>query len=254
MKTPNDLITALESALAIAKGLAPTPTLPKPLPDGYELVVPKNGDDISKFLALLKDGHSSEEWVLSDSAVMVDAAVANDTYLFARRIWTLPPPFVIPPLPEGMEYHRVDGWSKEMLPEGYRPLLKGERMQKDTDSFRFPNESEWTTVYGLDGYFAEQGKFVRTTRPLPEPPAPPKAWWSKPEHVPTPCWIGQPSEDEGDYCGSMVISVSPKGIVTLNEDNELQECFWSELESWGSIYSTTRTPGSWKLCVVESTK
>lgn len=107
MKTPNDLIQTLESALAITKELEPTP-------------------------------------------------------------WTLPPP------PAGQQWHRTDGWTKDMLPEGYRPLLKDEVAQAEDRFFLF---NKWAKPEGaLGGKINQHHLHARTTRPLPEPPATPKAW------------------------------------------------------------------------------
>lgn len=39
------------------------------------------------------------------------------------------PPFQLPPPPPGMKWHREDGWKEGDLPQGYRPLAKGERIQ-----------------------------------------------------------------------------------------------------------------------------
>lgn len=75
--------------------------------------------------------------------------------------WRLPDP------PAGQSWHRPDGWTAEMLPPPYRPLLKGEKCQ-DVDEF-FLTERTWKTCRIL-GVEAGKLEFIRTKRPLPTPP------------------------------------------------------------------------------------
>lgn len=78
------------------------------------------------------------------------------------------PPFQLPPPPPGMQWHRTDGWTAEMLPQGYRPLTAGERLQKNSDSFKYLHDEVWEAVCGLDGMepMDPTNCFYRTTRPL----------------------------------------------------------------------------------------
>lgn len=84
------------------------------------------------------------------------------------RIKPEAPPFQLPPPPPGMQWHRTDGWKEGDLPQGYRPLVAGERMKQDSDSFTEPNDHIFITVTGLDGCSPGYPKeaFYRTTRPL----------------------------------------------------------------------------------------
>lgn len=81
--------------------------------------------------------------------------------------WTLPAP------PEGQQWHRTD-WTQDMLEGGWRPLLKGEKMQSETDAYS-KHGTSWNTVYGLscysvDEYFTDRNPgFVRTKRPAIQP-------------------------------------------------------------------------------------
>lgn len=77
--------------------------------------------------------------------------------------WTLPEP------PSGMEWHRKD-FTQEMLPPGWRPLLKGELVEKGDEScaraIKWGPSCNWSSFGGelTDGFW------YRTRRPLPEPP------------------------------------------------------------------------------------
>jgi hypothetical protein len=75
--------------------------------------------------------------------------------------WQLPPP------PPGRQWHRVDGWTEEMLPQGYRPLLVGETgsyEQSTGGKVWIPGQNE------DDATPPAQYCFWRTTRPLPSQP------------------------------------------------------------------------------------
>lgn len=75
-------------------------------------------------------------------------------------IWQLPPP------PTGHQWHRTDGWTKEMLPEGWRPLLLGE---KDCDEDEKRVLVTWVSTRG-ERHRAADSDWVhhRTRRPLPQ--------------------------------------------------------------------------------------
>lgn len=73
----------------------------------------------------------------------------------------------------GEQWHRSD-FTLEMLPEGYRPLLKGE-VEQDGDEFFGPTSREW--IDSPDARkVVDDRHHVRTTRPLPaiETPAAPQ--------------------------------------------------------------------------------
>lgn len=77
--------------------------------------------------------------------------------------WTLPKP------PPGREWSRKDGWTKKMLPPGYRPLLVGETGTYETSE----NGKTWQD--GEDPDFPTprlRYSFMRTIRPLPTEPEP----------------------------------------------------------------------------------
>lgn len=127
----------------------------------------------------------------------------QNRYVDADPKWTSPveyyrikpeaPPFQLPPPPPGMQWHRTDGWKESDLPQGYRPLVQGEKIAVNTD--------EWKQVIGnpvwikrTHTYRDEENTGVqpkqhaqhRTTRPLTFEHAG-KTWtWHRPGD-PMPC-------------------------------------------------------------------
>jgi hypothetical protein len=68
----------------------------------------------------------------------------------------------------GSEPHRWD-WTEDMLPEGWRPLLKGE-VYKNGDEYK--HYSEWRVETNVSSYQTTDycHYHTRTRRPLPTPP------------------------------------------------------------------------------------
>lgn len=121
------------------------------------------------------------------------------------------------PLRDGEEWHRQD-FTEEMLPEGWRPLLKGERLQNGdsvwihTDMQKDSGGPHWL-AWERGEYCTPDGNptFWRTRRPLPEP-AKPVAWDDTSDFpkVPT-IWI----RSKNDYRERMVIGFAhPCAIIT----------------------------------------
>lgn len=87
----------------------------------------------------------------------------------AKSVWTLPAP------PEGREWCRMD-WTEDMLPEGWRPLLKGEMIfgGKDNDELLLTapgyRTEEWHWQYMNTSSFPTHKQHWRTRRPLPAKP------------------------------------------------------------------------------------
>jgi hypothetical protein len=73
--------------------------------------------------------------------------------------WSLPAP------PAGQQWHRTD-WTEDMLPEGWRPLLKGE-IQHVGDEYR--GQVNWFSTGEVGTIIRSPGHY-RTRRPLPTPP------------------------------------------------------------------------------------
>jgi len=83
--------------------------------------------------------------------------------------WKLPDP------PEGQQWHRVDGWTEEMLPCGYRPLLLGEAWIKGDEIKRRYSHSNWDVAGSHPSDALGQDiqtltAHCRTARPIPQQP------------------------------------------------------------------------------------
>lgn len=133
------------------------------------------------------------------------------------------------PLREGEEWHRQD-WSEEMLPEGWRPLLRGEPAKLDDDECYGGPGLYWRAVAGLAGkttaqMYEDDNWFIRTRRPLPEPvrmvPLEPADWMKD-----GPWWI---TEHDKKFI-SLVLGTSPDFIWT-NGGNKFHEEVMSRIRS-----------------------
>lgn len=109
------------------------------------------------------------------------------------------------PLRDGEEWFD-NGWREELLPEGYRPLLKGELPLPGDEYDLVSHPTGWDTQTG-EGFIVVEGHrglFHRTRRPLPEPPKlvplGPSDWLKD-----GPWWI---RSNEDDKCPSLVVSVN----------------------------------------------
>lgn len=88
-------------------------------------------------------------------------------------------PWKLPDPPAGKKWHR-DDWTKEMLPDGYRPLLKGEKTvsnQTWTDEFHTASSVDgretnnfWASARDGIATQVSPNDFLRTKRPLPVEP------------------------------------------------------------------------------------
>lgn len=74
------------------------------------------------------------------------------------------PPFQLPPCAPGMQWHREDGWTAEDLPQGYRPLVEGEK-EHDGDEYFSNVYNEWMPTPDV-GMIVRTRFKVRTRRPL----------------------------------------------------------------------------------------
>ena len=84
-----------------------------------------------------------------------------------RRPWTLGRSVNGFALAEGQEWHRQD-WTQDMLTDGWRPLLMGERTDGKTDEARFDTGNDSFTVQaGVLKAGDSAWLFWRTRRPLP---------------------------------------------------------------------------------------
>lgn len=80
------------------------------------------------------------------------------------RVKPSTPPFQLPPPPPGMQWHREDGWTPEMLPRGYRPRVLGETGVYEVS---FGKGLSWEKGYDESSPANKTTSlFWRTTRPL----------------------------------------------------------------------------------------
>lgn len=77
-----------------------------------------------------------------------------------------PEPWALPDPPHGYEWLRADGWTKEMLPDGWRPYLKGEEKVNGDEYYNMFREFRGET--GDGSYFFPAFWYI-TKRPLPAP-------------------------------------------------------------------------------------
>ena len=126
------------------------------------------------YMSVSKQSHS---WESDEPARQAFAAAVRDAVLAelatksdSSPVWQLPDP------PSGREWHRAD-WTEEMLPDGYRPLLKDERIvwgegkdeymgNWEEGFYNMPNRWHWQSHYRTAPLIPDHG-FWRTTRPLP---------------------------------------------------------------------------------------
>lgn len=125
-----------------------------------------------------------------DNGIWLDLFDAD--YLIGEHfIFKRPPeryrikPWTLPELPPGQAWHRTD-WSESMLPEGWRPLLKGELNEDGDEGFNhkgsMPGELDWAKLV-LEQIPANcTHTHLRTRRPLP--PATPEPRVVPPAVVP----------------------------------------------------------------------
>jgi hypothetical protein len=71
------------------------------------------------------------------------------------------PDYQLPPPPPGMKWHREDGWTEEMLPSGYRPLISKET-EAQNDEYYLEGRWDKTPAAGM----VVATIHTRTTRPL----------------------------------------------------------------------------------------
>jgi len=89
--------------------------------------------------------------------------ISHPVNRYRIKPWTLPTP------PEGREWHRGD-WTENMLPAGWRPLLRGEVPVIGTDSFMFNGRWIVEDAGHVHLPMRDSDTHQRTRRPLPTPP------------------------------------------------------------------------------------
>jgi hypothetical protein len=107
---------------------------------------------------------SLDEWT-SDGLFNLAELDYSEYNLRNKATWQLPA------TPDGQQWHRVDGWTEEMLPAGYRPLLLDESPEKGDELFSY----KWIPI-NLHTPAMRHEKPQRTTRPLPQQQQPQEPW------------------------------------------------------------------------------
>lgn len=104
------------------------------------------------------EAHVEHSWVRFTTLHSLQRAIRDGCTI--RRVdpdWQLPPP------PPGREWQRADKWTKDMLPEGYRPMLIGE-----TGSYEYRNAvGKWEDGSCMTIPTSDEHHPNRTNRPLP---------------------------------------------------------------------------------------
>lgn len=108
-------------------------------------------------------GPDSERWIDWDLSESPRFNCPPEEYR-RKPEWKLPEP------PEGEQWHRTD-WTEDMLPDGYRPLLRGEVENPEVDTFYY--DGQFYSYPSSDNAGARRSDYHRrTTRPLPFKPEP----------------------------------------------------------------------------------
>jgi hypothetical protein len=158
--------------------------------------------------------------------------------------WIDPPPeWKLPDPPPGTKWHR-DDWTQEMLPEGYRPLLLGEKAE---------NGDEW--LFSGDAYkcsFREPAKAsdhrTRTRRPMPKPKTKRPL---TPDDVPAGCEFRHIQKTIDRHVPVVIDNDGCTFLDFYNPSGEgpRAEVDWPSLCNWWQM----RRPGDadWRPCWVE---
>jgi len=152
--------------------------------------------------------------------------------------WSLPSP------PPGKSWHRTDGWTEEMLPKSYRPLLAGEKLRRVTDSYCYHIDGGWDSVFGLDGELPRDpsDSFWRTTRPLP---AEPEFIDLGPEDVTLFCALRFIDKPQNEYAITSIVEGQLKSYVMTFDSVGLK----GRMEINRSIPLTGKwNPDAWEPC------
>lgn len=124
--------------------------------------------------ALLRAGEPAQEGdrryhsdVWQSEITYTDGVAFKDGRIYARKLpaveWRLPDP------PPGEQWHRTDGWTQDMLPDGWRPLLFGEcEGSYDKELDKELRDGRWIDVREpFVTLTSPKDSHTRTRRPLP---------------------------------------------------------------------------------------
>lgn len=167
---------------------------------------------------------------LSSSAQIIGWRYAD------KPAWKLPEP------PAGKQWHRND-WTEEMLPDGWRPVLLGEKATSNDELF-LSGKGPFTKIgkaYPEGVLICEGFVHIRTRRPLPEEPFMVPLG---PEDV-TP---GSVFEDVDGFGWLTPIAVTKAGVSLLATDNSIGDYTWEDLKEGPRSTRIKRHGQDWQPC------
>lgn len=147
---------------------------PEQIGDGYRLLLksemgPGPYDPRTKQMEFW----SGDYWLQPATSVWSDRTyrVPLSTWHLSEEEWKLGRSVNGFTLADGQEWHRLDGWTKDMLPDGWRPLVIGEPYLSG-DEFLSQLRGIWLpeTYSGKNTVTKNELTYKRTRRPLPLSP------------------------------------------------------------------------------------
>lgn len=210
-------------------------------PDGRHLHNPDNLDaeqvGVGWRLTLAGERHHDQAqlWNYADKLWVEKPHFADGAFYTSVHTYRVPlsvpwpevekpePAFQLPSPPPGMRWHRQNGWKEGDLPQGWRPLVVGEK-EHDEDEFCSKLDNSWIpTPHG--GRVVRTSYKVRTRHPLTFNHAGRQWTWHRP---------GDPRPCDGE---SMV------HIITRDKD-------FSEEPSKSKDYEWGQIEGSWRFAEI----
>ena len=215
---------------------------PEQIGEGYRLLLKSEIQDrpSNAEIEVWDKGVWNSAGIYSGSSITLTYRVPLSTWPLPEEPWTLGRSVNGFTLGEGQEWHRQD-WTKEMLPEGWRPLLSDESLVSDSgDQYKAdylkPDEFGWASFKGS----LSSSSHMRTRRPLPPSGAETftahsKTWF---RHTP-----GDQMPCDGDARVDLLLKdTSAPGAVNcpakfLNWTSEISESF--QIIGWRYTAETT---------------
>jgi hypothetical protein len=227
-------ITKASPIVAIANGNEIRPVLATP-PDGKPLHNPDNltAEQVGLGYRLTGKGEKptpgAQVWEgLDDSSGIWQKRDGNAEPYYAGSTYRLPlsvpwpeanpqaPPFQLPPPPPGMKWHREDGWKDGDLPQGYRPLTKGEKALGGFYEAKFTCRADSWEEQVIDWDVPLLDDLIlRTTRPLTFTQEGKQWTWHRPGD-PMPC------------DGEREIFILCQDLSDRKSERWASDCRWSE--------------------------
>jgi len=150
--------------------------------------------------------------------------------------WQLPPP------PLGRQWHRVDGWTEEMLPQGYRPLLVDETGSYEHSTFgEYWTPGSWETAPAPLASYC----FYRTNRPLPDGTTQTQENHMKLKQPDKDGWIPHTPGDPMPCDGEMIVQVKFQDNSDCQSEGQLAR-FWK----YGPWDNWSKERSNKKKCII----